>query len=117
MTVFHILSQTEWDGFRRTGTYAPPSLLTEGFVHCSTGDRVNEVADAFYLGRDDLVLIEIDPERLTARIVYEPAVDREGTFPHVYGPITLDAVVAGHAFLPGPDGRFHWESPGSPTGA
>lgn len=48
--------------------------------------------ERYFAGRDDLVLLEIDPARLRAELKYEPAPDGE-LFPHVYGPLNIDAVV------------------------
>ncbi len=66
-------------------------------------------ANALVHGRTDLVLLEIDAGRLTSPVRWEPgdpADPKSMTFPHVYGPIELEAVVAVHDYLPQPDGTF-----------
>jgi len=108
MKVFHILDREDLDAFKQSEIYEPASLSTEGFIHCSTGDRVAEVADDFYRGREDLLLLEIDADLLASRLVFEPAIDRAGSFPHIYGPLNLNAVVGIHKLSPGEDGRFQW---------
>jgi uncharacterized protein (DUF952 family) len=109
--IYHLIDREAWTAFRKAGTYSPPSLEAEGFIHCSTADRVVEVAQAFYKGRTNLVLLEVDPDRLTSKLAYEPAADRPGVFPHVYGPLSLQEVVGVDDFPLGEDGRFHWEAP------
>jgi uncharacterized protein (DUF952 family) len=94
MSIFHLLPRADWEDFQLSGTYRPASLTSDGFIHCSPAERVTEVAEAYFAGRTDLVLLEIDPERLTSRLVIEPAVDRPGAFPHVYGPLNFEAVVS-----------------------
>ncbi len=101
--IYHLMVRSVWEAFRLAGSYEPPSLRAEGFIHCSPADRVTEVARAFYRGQTDLVVLEIDPARLTARLINEPAADRPGSFPHIYGPLNLEAVV--HAGDFPPDGK------------
>lgn len=96
--IFHIVSKPEWQNAIRTGTYEPASVKTEGFVHCSTRRQTAATANRFFRGRRDLVLLCIEPERLTARLRFERPADisdarAQELFPHVYGPINLDAVV------------------------
>jgi len=93
-SIFHLAQRGAWEAAQRLGDYRPPSLESEGFIHCSPADRVDEVAQAFFGGQVDLMLLEIDPELLTSKLVYEKAADRDGLFPHIYGPLNLAAVVA-----------------------
>lgn len=45
--------------------------------------------------RDDLVLLFVDTEKVVPPIKYEAALSgRPGTFPHIYGPLNIDAVYA-----------------------
>jgi uncharacterized protein (DUF952 family) len=53
------------------------------------------------------LLLTIDPERVTAPIRYDPAENGE-EFPHIYGPLNIDAVVDVADIQPGPDGQFHF---------
>lgn len=110
--VLHITSRTDWATGQAEGEYTAASLGSEGFIHCSRPGQVVGVANALYRGRDDLVLLVIAVERLTARLVEEapqPRLDDSApgeTFPHLYGPLNLDAVVRVVAFPPHPDGTF-----------
>jgi len=80
-----------------------------GFVHCSDPGSVLVPARRLFAGRDDLLLLEIDPARVGAPIRWEvgsPPEPGGPWFPHVYGPIPASAVVGVHEFPPGPDGEF-----------
>ncbi|HUI48691.1 MAG TPA: DUF952 domain-containing protein [Acidimicrobiia bacterium] len=103
--IFHITTTPEWDRARRDGAYRAESLDAEGFIHCSLPTQVNHVADWFYREIPDLVLLCIDPEELTSELRYEPSADAfAGEFPHVYGPIDLEAVVAAMPWAAGENG-------------
>jgi uncharacterized protein (DUF952 family) len=107
--ILHICGRDEWPP--TDGRYQPESLASEGFVHCSDFGTVHLPARLFYAGRDDLVLLVVDPDRLEVPVRWEPAAgadDPSGMpwFPHVYGPIPQAAVVAVHTFRPDANGVF-----------
>ncbi|MEZ0395441.1 MAG: DUF952 domain-containing protein [Anaerolineales bacterium] len=92
--VLHITSRSAWQAARMAGFYAADSLEGQGFIHCSLPSQVLRVANNLFRGRDDLVLLVIDPARLTAPLKWEPAADlATEIFPHLYGPLNLEAVV------------------------
>jgi uncharacterized protein (DUF952 family) len=72
--------------------------LREGFIHCSYARQVLRTADRIFRGVTGLVLLEIDPARLTCGIVDENLEGGTELFPHVYGLLTLSAVLALHPF-------------------
>jgi uncharacterized protein (DUF952 family) len=89
--ILHITKRSDWEQARAAGVYEPSSLAHEGFIHFSDSDQVAGVAKAFYAGVDDLVLLHVSTERLTAPLKYEAA-DGD-SFPHLYGALNLDAVI------------------------
>lgn len=103
--IYHITTDDEWRKARATGVYAAESLATEGFIHLSTREQLLWVADRFYRGRGELVLLAVDPALLRAELRYEESEPGQ-RFPHLYGPLNLDAVVDAHPFPPDPDGTF-----------
>ena len=105
--ILHVTSRILWQAAKNSGSYAADSLASEGFIHCSTRDQVLRVANALFAGARGLVLLVIDPRRLRPEVRWEPGADRsEELFPHVYGPINLEAVVEALDFEPGPEGSF-----------
>ena len=109
--ILHILRRSEWEDARRAGSYAPPSLGNEGFIHCSTEHQVVATANLFFPGQRDLVIIVIDQSRLQSELKHEAPASTgrqrsDGLFPHLYGPLNLDAVAAVHEFPCDGDGRF-----------
>jgi uncharacterized protein (DUF952 family) len=89
--IYHIADQARWKAAAETGMYSAPSLLSEGFIHCSFAHQVQRSLDKFFADADAVVVLEIDPMLMQAELRFEPA-DGD-TFPHVYGEINTDAVV------------------------
>jgi uncharacterized protein (DUF952 family) len=98
--LFHITEATSWQTALLKGQYLVTSLQTEGFIHLSEQSQVRWVGTHFYRGQSGLVLLEIDRDRLIAELRYDEVVG-DGTFPHLYGPLNLDAVVKVWPFTPG----------------
>jgi uncharacterized protein (DUF952 family) len=103
--ILHITSRAQWDAARASGTYVGDTLASEGFLHCSTPRQVVGVADARFRDQTDLVLLVLDPSRITAEVKYEASEPGEW-FPHLYGPLNLDAVITALPFPPAPNGTF-----------
>lgn len=105
--VLNIAPAGAWAIARQTGSYEPPTLETEGFIHLSRPEQVHLPANALYSDTPDLVLLWIDPTRVTAEIRDEPPVPGAGmTFPHLYGPLNVEAVVAESPLRPWKRGEF-----------
>jgi uncharacterized protein (DUF952 family) len=80
--------------------------LEVGFIHSSRAHQVATVANTFYRGDHDLVLLTIDEDLVAAEIRYEEVPGAADPFPHIYGPLDVTAVVRAVPFAPGPDGSF-----------
>jgi uncharacterized protein (DUF952 family) len=112
--LFHIASRTDWDAASAAGVYRPASLDSEGFIHCSTAAQVVGSADRYFRGRGDLVLLCIDEARVAGALRHEPpaviggAPDSRASelFPHLHGPLALDAVIRVVPFPCRADGSF-----------
>jgi len=100
MRIYHIATVSDWERAQRDGAYTTSTLGVtleqEGYLHASRADQWEGVRDRFYAGvAEPLVLLEIDTDRLDVPVVEEPpAPGVEETFPHIYGPLKPEAVVA-----------------------
>jgi len=92
MYIYHITSNEEWLSQSPLGSYSPANYLKDGFIHCSTRDQVQPVADRFYHGQPGLVVLEIDPSNLGQQVVYENLEGGSELFPHIYSPLPISAV-------------------------
>ena len=105
--IYHITSQVSWSAAQLSGTYKADSLAKEGFIHCSKASQILRVANSYYLEQHGLVILMIDPALLKPGLRWEPGSDRaDELFPHIYGPLNLDAVKRVFDFPPGLDGKF-----------
>jgi glutathione S-transferase len=87
--------------------YESSTLLSQGFIHLSRPEQVHLPANALYSETSGLLLLWIDPSRLASEIRDEPpAPGAPITFPHLYGPLNLDAVVAETPLPPWKRGEF-----------
>ena len=92
MVIKHLAVAAEWEeavaggGPYRRSTLGR-SLDEVGFIHCSFDEQVAATASLIYAGRDDVVVLTIDEARLGCEVRVEDG------FPHIYGPLRLEAVV------------------------
>ena len=113
--IHHLLPAGQWRA-AQGGVLRPDSLDSEGFVHCSPDDAtVLAVANQFYRdAADTLLVLDLDEDRLQHELRWEPPAHPDGRppephepwFPHLYGPVEPDAVVAVRRLRRGDDGSF-----------
>lgn len=98
MRIYHLALPSDWAAAREQGEYTTSSrgvtLAEEGFVHASTDAQWPAVRERFYADvTGPLLLLVIDPELLTSELRVEHVPEANDSFPHIYGPLNLDAVV------------------------
>jgi glutathione S-transferase len=121
-TIYHLALAPDWaracDGDRRYRVSTIGRTLDEvGFIHCSFARQVRGVADAFYRGRSDVVLLTIDRSRVSAPIRDDHVAEAHDVFPHIYGPLDTDAVIAVELLARRPDGTLALPELDEPRGA
>ena len=90
--IYHMAPVGSWPP--PAASYRAPSLESEGFLHCTAGERnLIGVASRYYAGEPgDWLVLVIDPATVTAEIRWQ--VQPDGlAYPHIHGPLNLDAVV------------------------
>ena len=105
--------------FSPSAPYLPRQFAQDGFIHCtSERDILLQIANRFYReSPGDFLVLVIDPARLTSELRYEPPTHASGDaatadplaglmFPHIYGPLNPEAVVAVRAARRATDGTF-----------
>jgi release factor glutamine methyltransferase len=102
--IIHLCPREEWLHAQQKGIFQDKSLLQDGFIHCSEPEQILETANRFYQGVLKLVLLWIDPDRLTSKIRWETT--DSAFYPHIYGPINLEAVISVIDLKPDFDGVY-----------
>ncbi|WP_319458454.1 DUF952 domain-containing protein [Micromonospora sp. RTP1Z1] len=98
--IYKILSTDEWDRGRAAGHFTGTAMdLQDGYVHLSGAEQVVETARRVFAGVTGLTLLTVDPDRLGDALRWESS--RGGAlFPHLYGVLPVEAVVAARALPP-----------------
>ena len=106
--IYHVCRAEEWQAALAVGSYRGSSQdAADGFIHFSGAEQLRVSVAKHRAGQDGLVLLGVDPERLGAALRWEPS--RGGAlFPHLYGPLPVDAVLAVHNLPLCPDGTHQF---------
>ncbi len=67
---------------------------TQGFIHCSFAEQVDRILEEHYRDVDDVLVLTIDTELLDAEVKVEDLHNSGEAFPHIYGPIPINAVTS-----------------------
>jgi uncharacterized protein (DUF952 family) len=92
--IYKLLAAAEWAVAQPLGRYEGSAVdRRDGFIHFSGPEQVVETASRHFAGQTGLVMLSVDPDRLGEALRWEAS--RGGAlFPHLYGPLPVDAVVA-----------------------
>ena len=89
--IFHIATPAAWSTAELVGEIDTPSLLTQGFVHCSTEAQLPATIERHFVGHDELVLLRLHGDAIAADLRWEEGAPGED-FPHVYRALRLEDV-------------------------
>ena len=101
--IFHLTERQLWQAALEQGTYPWSgrglSYLTQGYMHCSFSSQLSAVVESSYadLPGEDLVVLELDPDRAELPVVVE-ALDAGEPYPHLYAELPIDQVTAAHSW-------------------
>ena len=104
--IYHLVPESHWDSAKSEREYRAESLAMEGFIHCSKDHaQALSVANRLYGDRSDMLVLEVETERLASPLKHEPSRSGE-IYPHIYGPLNTDAVIGVLKLQIDRDGRF-----------
>lgn len=102
---YHLAITEEWVAQQNADSYKPYVFDNEGFIHCTNGlDLLTQIANMFYQDSPDpRVVLVLDVSKIESEVRYD---DLDETFPHIYGPLNPDAVIAELPVQRKTDGEF-----------
>lgn len=104
--IYHFTPKQRWQAGKETNNYLPKGFDLEGFIHCSSLHQILRSANKHADKSQEHVLLKINPEALTSKLVFENTSGGTEDYPHIYGPLNNEAVVTEYAFPLHSDGSF-----------
>ncbi len=103
---YKVLLADEMARLEADGRFAgAPVDLADGYIHMSTAAQLAETIEKHFAGKGELHIVAVDLSVLGEALIWEPS--RGGAlFPHLYGELTLDAVLAYGPLEHEPDGSI-----------
>lgn len=101
----HILPAERLASFEGGEPYTPEAFADDGFIHCTDGvANMIAVANRYYREDPrDFVVFVIERSAIAPPTLYE---DSEHVYPHIYGPLNVDAITAVLPVERAADGAF-----------
>lgn len=104
MKIYHLALASAWAAAVDRGSYTVSTLGLDvaevGFIHCAQLGQLDGVHARFYAEvAEPLLLLMIDTDRLTSPWQLDEVAGEPLPFPHIYGPLDVDAVVSAEPFV------------------
>ncbi len=101
--IYKLLSKSDWESALSEGVlHGSAQDRADGYIHFSSGSQLQETARRWFAGRKDLVVLEVEDHTLGSALKWE--VSRDGApFPHLFAPLSINAVLSARAFEPEPE--------------
>lgn len=106
MNIYHIISESDWEKAKNHEKYFPSNYKTEGYIHCSKIKQFVRVANVKFKNKKNLLLLEIEMEKVKSPIKFEKLLGTKEKHPHIYGGLNIDAVKNVYKLTQDADGFF-----------
>jgi len=103
--IYLLSSQAEYQQALDDGTLVRDSLEKEGFIHASPKSQLNRIANKYYKEKSSPLILMADKNLILAQVKWEPATG--GLYPHIYGPLNINAVTKVEKISLTENGNFH----------
>ena len=89
--IYLLMTTEEIDAARARGSWTSANFASEGFIHASPYEQLERVANKHYRQKSDVRIVCVQSDQLTSELRWEPAAG--SLYPHIYGPLNLNAIV------------------------
>jgi len=103
--IYLLSSQAEYQQALDNGSLVRDSLQSEGFIHASPRSQLNRIANKYYQDKTQPLILVVDKKLISAEVKWEPATG--GLYPHIYGPLNINAITKIEKISLADDGNFH----------
>ena len=102
---YHGTPKKYFQSLDRAAPYVPADFQKDGFIHTTEGrEAVAIVLTTYYKASPEpWVVLYVDQDRVTSPVRYD---DPAEVFPHIYGPLNRDAILAVEDIGRASDGTF-----------
>lgn len=91
---YKVMSEAELQQMQRDRVFrGSPVDVADGYIHLSCASQLAATLDRHFAGVAGLMLVAVDLSRLGDRVRWESARGGE-LFPHIYGDLSIESVVA-----------------------
>jgi uncharacterized protein (DUF952 family) len=104
--IYILVRPNTWEIAQKSRLFYEVSLANEGFIHACEWRQLDRVANAYFGDADPLVLAAINPARVKPPVRWEESRSTGDIYPHIYGPLNMDAVTEVLTLQRGEEGRF-----------
>ena len=103
--IFKIVPRAEWQA-ESCDYHGSAHDKADGFLHFSTASQLPETLRRYYAGQEALMLVAVDAAALGPALKWEYSESRGEDFPHLYTPLSCDAMKWARALAKDADGEF-----------
>jgi uncharacterized protein (DUF952 family) len=103
--IYLLSSQAEYQQALNEGVLTRDSLISEGFIHATPKSQLNRLANKYYKEKFHPLILIVDKALILPEVKWEPATG--GLYPHIYGPLNMNAVTAIEEISLNKDGKFY----------
>ena len=106
--IYKLLGKADWEAAKTAGQFTGAGVdLEDGYIHFSTAAQCAETARRYYMGRTELMILEVEGDGLGEALKWEPS--RGGDlFPHLYAALPLSTVLWEKPLPLGADGAHQF---------